>query len=248
MTSMSEPRSHQDIEIFDQDSPQAAKLLRALHEEILAPSFPAAEYVPPATIDPKGETALIACSAGQVVGGAIGDLFPVSRSLLLSYLAVRPGLRGSGVGGALMGALKERWLGPHPLAFLELDDPRHHTTDDNFGDPAARLRFYGRFGIRLLTIPYFQPRLRADLARGYHMILGVIPPDGGTPPQTAPGAQVAAFLREYFGDCEGSAAGDDPDVRWLLDAASAAQITLVGTDEYEKVPDALPPEAAARRP
>jgi GNAT superfamily N-acetyltransferase len=243
---MTGSRSHQDIQLFDQDSPEAAELLRELHDKVLAPSFPAEEYVPPTTINPKEGLAVIACSGGQVVGCAIGDVFPASHSLLLGYLAARPGLRGSGVGSALLAALKERWLGAYPLTFLELDDPRHHTTDLNYGDPAARLRFYGRFGIRLLTIPYFQPRLGPDLPRGYHMILGVIPPDGQTP-QAIPGAQVAAFLLEYFEACEGSTAGDDPAVRWLLDAAGEAQITLVGTDEFERVPDALPPGAAAHR-
>jgi GNAT superfamily N-acetyltransferase len=231
MTSMTGPQSDHDIQLFDQDSPQAADLLRKLHDEVLFPSFPGNEYIPPTTIDPKDGLAIIACSGGQVVGGAV----------LLGYLAARPGLRGSGIGSALLGALKERWLGEHPLVFLELDDPRHHVTDPNLGDPAARLRFYGRFGIRLLTIPYFQPRLRPDLPRGYHMILGVIPAGGGNPPETLPGHQVTAFLREYFADCEGSAAGDDPEVRWLLEAASEPEITLVGTDDFGQVPDALPP-------
>lgn len=243
---MTESQSHQDIQLFDQDSPQAAELLRELHDEVLFPSFPANEYIPPTTIDPQDGLAVIACSAGRVVGGALGEVYPASNALLLGYLAARPGLRGSGVGGTLLAALKERWLGAHPLAFLELDDPRHHSTDLNHGDPTARLRFYGRFGIRLLTIPYFQPRLDPDLPRGYHMILGVIPPDGSTPPLTIPGDQVTAFLREYFEACEGSMANDDPEVRWLLDAASEPQITLVGTDEFEQVPDALPPGVAAR--
>ena len=241
---MTGSQSDHDIQLFDQDSPQAADLLRKLHDEVLFPSFPANEYIPPTTIDPKDGLAIIAYSDGQVVGGALGDLYPASQALLLGYLAARPGLRGSGVGSALLGALKERWLDEHPLAFLELDDPRHHVTDPNLGDPAARLRFYGRFGIRLLTIPYFQPRLRAGLPRGYHMILGVIPPDGGTAPQTLPGHQVTAFLREYFADCEGSAAQDDPEVRWLLEAADEPQITLVGTEEFGRVPDTLPPGIA----
>jgi GNAT superfamily N-acetyltransferase len=238
---MTEPRSHQEIQLFDQDSPRAAELLRELHDEVLAPSFPAEEYVPPATIEPKDGLAVIACSGGQVVGGALGTLYPASGALLLEYLAARPGLRGSGVGSALLAAVKERWLGAYPLTFLELDDPRHHSADLDYGDPAARLRFYGRFGIRLLTIPYFQPRLAPDLARGYHLILGVILPDRGTPPQAVPGDRVTAFLREYFEASEGSTADDDPEVRWLLDAASEPQITLVSTEEFERVSEGLPP-------
>jgi len=234
--------AQEKVQLFDQDSPRAAELLRELHDEILFPSFPPSEYVSPATIDPEENLAVIACSGdGQVVGGALGEIYPDSKALLLGYLAVRPGVRGSGVGSALLAALKQRWLGAHPLAFLELDDPRHHSTDPGYGDPTARLRFYGRFGIRLLTIPYFQPRLREDLPRGYHMILGVIPPDGSTPPQTIPGHQVTAFLREYFEVCEGDAAPDDPEVRWLLDAAASPEIALVSTDDFSQVPDTSPP-------
>jgi GNAT superfamily N-acetyltransferase len=239
-------RSRRNIQLFDQGSPRAAELLRELHDEVLFPSFPPGEYVPPTTIRPEDDLAIIACAdEGQVIGGALGELFPASAALLLGYLAVRPGLRGSGVGSALLAALKDRWLAEHPLAFLELNDPRHHATDPGYGDPAARLRFYGAFGISLLTIPYFQPRLRKDLPRGYHMMLGVIPPDEVTPSQTMPGHQVTAFLEEYFGLCEGGAARDDPEVLWLLDAASRPEITLVSTEEFSQVPDALPPGATA---
>ena len=73
------------------------------------------------------------------------------------------------------------------------------------------------------------------------MILGVITSSGGNPPEALPGHQVTGFLREYFADCEGSAADDDPEVRWLLEAASEPEITLVGTDDFGQVPDALPP-------
>jgi GNAT superfamily N-acetyltransferase len=232
------------VQLFDQESPNVAELLREFHDKVLAPSFRPAEYVPPTTIDPEGTLALIACGDdGMVIGGALGDVFPDSGALLLGYLAVRPGLRGMGTGSVLLAALKERWLPQHPLAFLELDDPRHHETHPTYGDPARRLSFYGTFGIRLLTIPYFQPRLRNDLPRGYHMLLGVIPPDGATLPSTMPAGQVTAFLREYFIACEGNGTLDDAEVRWLLDAAGQQEeITLVGTEEYSRAPDAGPPD------
>lgn len=245
---MTTTRSGRNIQLFDQSSPKAAELLRELHDEVMFPSFPLKEYVPPSTIRPGDDLAIIACADdGQVIGGALGELYPASAALLLGYLAVRPGQRGSGVGSVLLAALKDRWLRDHPLAFLELDDPRHHATHPGYGDPAARLRFYGAFGISLLTVPYFQPRLRKDLPRVYHMILGVIPPDGVTPPEAVPGHQVTAFLEEYFSLCEGDAAHDDPEVRWLLDAANRPEITLVSTKEFTRVPDALPPGALRSR-
>jgi GNAT superfamily N-acetyltransferase len=236
------------VQLLDQGSPNAAQLLREFHDEVLAPSFRPEEYVPPATIDLEGILALIACADdGTVIGGAIGDVFPDSDALLLGYLAVRPGLRGTGTGSVLLTALKERWLPRHPLTFLELDDPRHHGPHPTHGDPARRLSFYATFGIRLLTIPYFQPRLRDDLPRGRHMLLGVIPPDGATP-TSVPAHQVTAFLREYFVAEEGPGALDDPEVRWLLETADpggkGGEIPLVDPGAYATVPDTAPPSAS----
>jgi GNAT superfamily N-acetyltransferase len=234
------------VRLFDQESPDAVELLREFHDQVLAPSFRPEEYVSPTTIGLEGVLALIACADdGTVIGGALGDVFPDSGALLLSYLAVRPGVRGTGTGGALLAALKERWLPRHPLVFLELDDPRHHGSHPTHGDPIRRLNFYGTFGIRLLTIPYFQPRLRGDLPRAYHLLLGVIPPDGATP-ASVPVAQVTAFLREYFVACEGPGALDDPEVQWLLEMASGAggEIPLVDPGAYATVPDMAPPAAS----
>jgi GNAT superfamily N-acetyltransferase len=230
------------VQLFDQGAPDAVELLRELHDKVLAPSFRQEEYLPPTTIDLQDGPALIACADdGTVIGGALGEVYPDSGALLLGYLAVRPDQRGKGTGGVLLAALKERWLPRYPLAFLELDDPRHHRPHPTHGDPARRLSFYAAFGIRLLTIPYFQPRLRGDLPRGYHMLLGVIPPTEATP-TSMPAHQVTAFLREYFVACEGTGALDDPEVHRLINAASAAdEIPLVDPGAYVTVPDTAAP-------
>jgi GNAT superfamily N-acetyltransferase len=235
----------QHIQLFDEGSPRAGELLRELHDEVLSPSFRPEEYVPPTGIDLQGILALIGCADdGAVIGGALGEVYPASGALLLGYLAVRPGCRGTGVGSLLLTALKQRWIGRHPLAFLELDDPRHHGAHPVYGDPVRRLSFYAAFGIRLLAVPYFQPRLRTDLPRGDHMFLGVIPPDGATPPASVPARQVTAFLREYFAACEGPAALDDPEVQWLLRAAGeVGEIPAVNPAAYATVPDTTPPPA-----
>jgi GNAT superfamily N-acetyltransferase len=234
--------SGQDIRLFDQTSPRAAEMLRELHEEILLPSFPPQQYVPPATISPRDHLAVIACADdGRVLGGALGEIYPRSGSLLLGYLAVRPGHRGAGVGSVLLAAARERWLTQRPVMFLELDDPRHHTPHPGYGDPEARLRFYGTFGVRLLAIPYFQPRLRAQLPRVYGMFLAALPALGFRLPQAMPASQVSAFLREYFEACEGGAADDDAEVRWLLGSVHGPEIALVGVDQAAQVPDLSPP-------
>jgi len=225
------------IQLFDQHSPRAGELLRQLHDGVFRPSFRPEEYVSPAVIKPEKKLAVIACDEdGLVLGGATGEVYPVSRVLLLGYLAVRPGFRGRGVGSVLMAALRERWLGQDTLAVLELDDPRYHAPHPDYGDPEARLRFYGASGVRLLAIPYFQPRLRGDLPRGYHMLLGVIPPAGETLPPAIPAGPVRAFLLEYFQDCEGGAVQDDAEVRRLLDACGGLEIELVSTEDLSRIP------------
>ncbi len=216
-------------------------LLRELHANVLAPSFSPDEYIPPMTFEPAGELSLVARDDdGLVLGGALGELY--STAVLLAYLAVRPGFRGGGVGTALLATVKERWLGQRPVTFVELGDPRHHKPDPGYGDPAARLRFYGAFGTRLLALPYFQPRLRNDLPRGYHLFLGVVPPDGEVSPTAMSTSVVTGFLKEYFEVCEGSAVLNDPEFRWLLDAAGGQQeISLVTVGEYNGLPDLGPP-------
>jgi GNAT superfamily N-acetyltransferase len=232
-------RDGRNILLFDQDSPDAATLLRELHEQVLSASFSPVEYIPPTSFEPVDELALIACGDdGLVLGGALGEVY--STAVLLAYLATRRGLRGGGVGTKLLAAVRDRWLAQRPVTFVELDDPRYHNADPDYGDPAARLRFYGTLGTRLLAIPYFQPRLRNDLPRGYRAFLGIIPPDG-TAPATMPASQVTEFLREYFEICEGIEALDDPEVRWLLDAVGEQpEIRVVGTDEYAGLPDSVP--------
>ncbi len=226
-----------DIRLFGPDSPRAAELLREFHDGILRPSFGPEEYVPPAVIKLEGDPAVIACADdGLVIGGALGEIYPASGVLLLGYLAVRPGLRGKGIGSVVMAALRERWLDRDTLAFLELDDPRYHAPHPDHGDPLARLRFYAASGVRLLTIPYFQPSLRSYLPRGRHMFLGVIPPAGAVLPAALPAPRVTAFLREYFEACEGPAVLDDPEVLRLLDACGGSSIDLAPVEDYGRLP------------
>jgi predicted N-acetyltransferase YhbS len=227
-----------DIRLHDQRSPRAAELLRELHDAVFRPSFRPEEYVSPAVIKPGTRDALIACADdGLVVGGALGHRYPASGVLLLTYLAVRPAFRGRGVGGALMTALRDTWLeAGTPLALLEIDDPRYHPPHPGYGDPVARLRFYGAHGVRLLALPYFQPRLSPDLPRGYQMFLGVIPPAGVPLPDTVPSAPVRAFLREYFADCEGSVTGQDAEFTRLIDACGDAGVRLVRTEDFAMIP------------
>ena len=77
---------------------------------------------------------------GDVLGGAVGEYFPLSQVMLLAYLAVLPGGRGGGVGSTVLQAARDAWtaeLSPR-LIVLEVEDPRDFTGSEAFGDPVAR--------------------------------------------------------------------------------------------------------------
>lgn len=196
---------------------------------VLAPNFPDDELETSEAFAAGlvfGETrALVArTDDGVIVGGAVGDIFSRSNVLLLSYLAVPAERRGSGTGGLLMRAVTEVWgsrLNP-ALFIMEVEDPRYHHSDANFGDPEARVRFYERLGARALPVPYFQPALgsRGPSARRVpHLMLMVF---GGTRmPQSGQGVDgplVELFLTEYLEGCDGPVRSDDADAQRMLAA------------------------------
>jgi GNAT superfamily N-acetyltransferase len=167
---------------------------------------------------------LIATTAdGVIVGGAVGDYFPRSNVMLLSYLAVLAHGRGLGVGTAVLKAAKAAWtteLSPR-LILLEVEDPRQFTGSAAFGDPVARVRFYERHGVRSLPLPYVQPALGPDTARIPGLVLMVL---GGTDAPsdavTVDGQLVASFLADYFEEFEGTRQPGDADLDRLLAACA----------------------------
>jgi hypothetical protein len=108
----------------------------------------------------------------------------------------------------------------------------------------ARLRFYERFGVRALAIPYFQPRLSAGLRRGYHMVLGVLEAPAAAPATSLDGRRVRQFLEEYFEAAEGPGWDRDPEVAWLLQACGPGPVELVPLHDLSLVPEGAPPWGA----
>lgn len=169
-----------------------------------------------------GTKALAARTAeGTIVGGAVGDLFPSSRVLLLSYMAVAAECRGNGIGGLLMKALTDLWGNQlNPSAFImEVEDPRHYHADAAFGDPEARVRFYERLGARTLPVPYFQPALGPAGQRVPHLMLMVFgATDAPLGTQQVDGKIIEFFLTEYLEGCEGPVRSDDAAAQRMLAA------------------------------
>jgi GNAT superfamily N-acetyltransferase len=248
---MSAPVPGSGIRLIDGGDAEGRGLLRQLHDEVIAPSFPPEEYVAPGPDDKldTGDPYLIACAAdGTVAGGALGEHYLGSRVVLLGYLAARPGWRGQRVGSLLFEAVVQRWVGPHALGLLEIEDPRHSRHADvaeTYGDAAARVRFYARHGVRAIAAPYFQPSLGPGLSRAYHLMLCVM---GAVPAELAADGGLAAgpvleFLREYFQLCEGREPSD-PQGQWLLDAYRGPVLPLVPADDLARIPDPDPPALA----
>src|ERR1700722_12427574 len=156
--------------------------IEAFYRQILVPSFPPAELV---SLDEVQEIAdredasiwLTEDDEGIILGGAVAEWDASVRVLLLSYLAVRPGVRGGGIGGPLYLAALESWRQRFKpcLVLAEIEDPaapvhgkdhgQDHNEDDGkdhneeHGAAAARLRFSLNRGSRVLDFPYFQPAL-----------------------------------------------------------------------------------------
>lgn len=214
-------------------------LVRQLYPDVLAPSFPPEELGRPWEDDhvPGCPLLLVATDdeCDEALGCAIGEVYPMSGTTLLGYLAVKPSARGCGVGSALLREFLDRWQTEGALLLAELDDPRHHNAHVGFGDPWARIRFYKRFNLQALTAPYFQPGLDG-LSRAYHLMLCAFckpSPADGT--EAVDGEQLQAFLREYFVGCEGQSALDDPELNWLL-GFYRGLVELVPLGDLDRVP------------
>lgn len=214
--------------------------LEELHREVLSPSFPPEELESVESLVDgctQGRTrALGVRRGGRVVAGAVaaGSGTP-GDVMLLVYLAIAPGQRGGGIGGALLDAAVQRWVAESSPGLLvaEVEHPDHHEASEAHGDPAARLRFYARHGARVLAVPYFQPGLGAAGARVPALMLCTLheaPEAVVEGPADAPTAVDAGplrdFLTSYLVGSEGSLR-DDADTRALLDSVSGPSVGLV---------------------
>ena len=183
----------------------ADDVLERLHERVLRPSFAPDEAIGLEAFmaDVRGGTSRVWAAlgeTGEADAAVVLDRYPMAD--LISYLAVRPGLRGGGRGGVLLAHVQAR-ADERPL-FGEVEHPAYHHADPVLGDPMARVRLYERLGIKVVEVPFFVPRLRPSSRRvggmmlvvaGRHRSAGFIEAD-----------VVRAFLLAYR-----DAVGDDVD-------------------------------------
>jgi GNAT superfamily N-acetyltransferase len=200
--------------------------LPVAYTEVLSLAFPRSEMVSLASLQnglKAGTTTVqVMCDeAGSPSAVVVGDWSESSRLQLLSYLAVRPGCRAQGLGGQLLDAALANWRTNYrPCAIVaEVELPAEHEATEQYGDPAARMRFYARHGAKALHLPYFQPALGAG-PRWYGMALLSLhldPELAGAEPDTYSAEPLRTFMLEYLDMAEGSVS-DDPAVIALFDA------------------------------
>ncbi|WP_433795279.1 GNAT family N-acetyltransferase [Actinoplanes sp. CA-252034] len=122
-----------EVSIRFLDGESDDKTLTRLYDTVIAPGFVAAEREPPARLrrvlaadELRG--AIAVTPDGEPVGALFLEWFADIRAALLCYFAVRPDLRGSGIGRRLIAEAAPRWraeLRPH-VVFAEAGDPDSH--------------------------------------------------------------------------------------------------------------------------
>lgn len=196
----------------------AGTQLDELYREVFEPSFRSDELCGleslRALVDlGRGDCWVTLSADGQVLGGLLGEWDPEPGVMLLSWIAIRPGWRGAGIGTPMLEAALASWkvrFGPC-LILSEVEDPAHHPVDEAHGDPVARLAFYTRRGARILDLPYFQAALGPGRQRVDQLLLLVLhvdPKFAGPEPNTVSGDAMRTYIELYQQACEGAVATD----------------------------------------
>lgn len=220
---MNDASAVQVTELADIPSAQREGWLRDIYDHLLAPNFPPNELVSAESFlrmakpdSPTSRVAAVRDGDGVPLGTIVGEWFANSRVLLISYLAIREGLRGRGLGTRLVQSTLQDWAASlsATLVLGEVEDPLVVAAEAMPGqDPAARVRLYGRLGAHRLDMPYIQPELSPGAGRVRSMFLIVAPPlspavglaDGAL---SVPSRLLVEFLTEYFAGVEGPGYAD----------------------------------------
>lgn len=216
--------------------------LAGLHRDLLTPSFPAAELSPLDVLVTDVESGRSQVHVAEVDGefvavAVIETLGP--EVALLAYLVARADQRGTGVGGRLYDAvLKDlRREGGPGLVVAEVEHPEVYTVaDPAYGDPVARLRFYGRRGARILDVPYFQPSIGdADPVYGLLLLALAVRSDLTDPAGTLllEALPLRTALVEAMGGADGSGDGPSDALVAALDAPGG--VPLLDVSQVSRV-------------
>lgn len=220
--------------------------LGEVYDALLALSFPPSELMARSWLVDGVAAGRLSVLAGRddtgPVATAITQSLAPAPAVLLTYFATRGDMRGRGVGSALFGHLREAVLErERPSIFLaEVERPDRHPGSAEHGDPAARLRFYGRHGARALDLPYLQaPIGEGDAVRGMLLLALHVEPgvvlDGSEGGSAVPGPALLAEAVDVLLDGFGQDA-PDPRADRLRAAAASPAVSLYDVADYSRIP------------
>jgi len=210
--------------------------LREAYRLLMAPSFRAAELLPEsdfiAQFADGADAVLARDDDGRLLGLAVVEDF--RHAVLLQYLVAAAESRGMGVGSGLLTTVIDGWASTVSVVLAEFVRPDVQSAHPLYGDPAARLRFYARFGALALDLPYFQPPVSADTGREHGMLLAVFDVDGSIAARGRLSSAQRSAVQNYLNEVLDNA--QDPDATRLRDAAGADRgIRALPLDDYAKI-------------
>ncbi len=218
-------------EIIVLGAESASAVRRAAYREVLRPSFSERELGDQSAVMPQeGRVVVVAAEHGEVLAVGVSDHDPTSGVTLLSYLATRPGVRSTGLGTTLLGALRQCWQQAGArLVLAEVHDPRRWELSEG-EDPVARLRFYRRNGFGLLTVPWVQPALGAGREGGMLLLVGYGAGEGDAVDRS----MLLAWTKRYFAASEGGVP-TDAEFAELQRRLAEDRLEVVAIDRLEDV-------------
>lgn len=216
-----------------------AESLELVYQDVLLPSFPPSELMPPSWLTDgvaSGEVAVLAAfdDGGAPLAAAVTERLAPDAELLV-YLAALPASRGSGVGSALLTRVTRSAVDSVSLLLAEVERPDRHTGSPEHGDPTARLRFYERAGARVLELPYVQPPIEpgGQIVRGM-LLLALHVPDAAL--REGGSAVDGSLVERAIAAMLGEEPDDDGDLAALRAASRRSVVAVRSLAEWAQVP------------
>lgn len=204
------------VKLRDIPKPQRRLLCLRLYREVLQPAFPlTAELEDPETwLDlmsrnpppPAPRLHVIAATDEDRVpiGGLVCEYYRESRAGLITYIAVAPDRRRSGVGRQLMEAAlkvlgRDADTEDSPV-FAEIEDPDRAPSEAAEAgiDLRARLQTLRKLGFAVTQLPYVQPSLAVGKPQVNWLRLAVHRASMPADAEYIPASRIRLFLDEFY--------------------------------------------------
>ncbi len=144
---------------------------------------------------------IVARRGDESVAGVLIEYYRASRSALVTYIAVAPSARQSGLARRLLLDAIARVTadngGVRPPIFAEVERPEAQTDAGEHRIAERRATIIAALGGRRIGLSYIQPRLGPDKQPVQDLMLVLLTPDQA-PPQSLPTESIRTFLVEFF--------------------------------------------------